>query len=60
MKDQLFDKVERLLVEIEAARQTSGCFVGKEAKANLASLQRQIDILKGSINDEALEDNVLR
>ena len=60
MKEPPLDKVERLLVEMKAAGQTSGWFVGKGAKATLISLQRQIGILKESINDEELEDDVLR
>ena len=34
--------------------------VGKEAKANLISLQGQTDILKENINDDELDDDVLR
>ena len=33
------DRGERLFFEIDVAGQTSGWFVGKEAKANLISLQ---------------------
>ena len=48
------------MVEIQAAGQTSGWFVDKEATANACSMQRQIDIFKECINDEELEDEVLR